>query len=45
MYHSDIKPDNIMMDQHDNIFLIDTDSFHQKKNEKAARTPGYTPFI
>ena len=32
MYHSDIKPENIMMDKKDNIFLIDTDSFHKNEN-------------
>ncbi len=33
LYHSDIKPQNIMVDKDYNIYLIDVDSFH-KKTEK-----------
>jgi len=45
MYHSDIKPANIMMDEYHNMFLIDTDSFHQDAYGENTTSLFYFPFI
>ena len=34
-----------MMDQHDNIFLIDTDSFHKDTIGNFAKTLKYVPYV